>query len=119
MVLSIFYSHPEKLKLLEYELHWESYKDKRDKEEFNKRIKVLVETREDSIYVKYNSANKRFLTPEETFKPGGDLRVTAELEFRYARSLFKMFTPAGMPSIDTTLSVFQFQRDKIKKTGLR
>jgi AbiV family abortive infection protein len=111
-----FRRHAEKLKLLEYEFHWKSYKDKK---EFNRRINLLVSTREKSIYVDFDPGSGRFWSPEERFMLAGDIRETAKLDFKDALLLFKRLIPAGMPSIDTTLNVFQFQRDEIKKTGLR
>jgi AbiV family abortive infection protein len=111
-----FHSHSEKLKLLEYELHWNSYKDR---EEFNRRIKLLISSREDSIYVKFDRRIERFLTPEQLFRLGGDLKQTAELDFRYALKLFQLFIPAGMPSVDTMLKVFRLQRDELERERLK
>lgn len=111
-----FHSHSEKLKLLEYELHGNSYKDR---EEFNRRIELLISSREDSIYVKFDRRIERFITPEELFRLGGDLKQTAELDFRYVLRLFQLFIPVGMPSVEIMLNVFRLQRDELKRNKLK
>ncbi len=104
----VFYNHKEKLKLLEWLLHWQSYEDKN---EFDRRIDLLHKTREKSIYVDFDSKSNVFLTPYEIFSSQVNIEEIAKIELNYARKVFYLITSmVGPPTPDTILKVYQFQR---------
>lgn len=111
--------HETKQQVLLLEFHPNSFQGLA---EFDKLIEIILSNRNDSIYVKFDRPNKRFLSPEETFSFGGDLKTTAELEYRYAMAIFKLFTLAGMPTVDSIEKVFIMQNEieaRKKKKALR
>jgi AbiV family abortive infection protein len=86
-----FNDHREKLRIIEYEFHWESY---RDREEFNRRISVLRNSREKVLYVDFDRANKKFSSPDQHLADPGTMAV---LDHQYVLKIYELFTVAGMP----------------------
>lgn len=103
-----FYNHKEKVRIIEHEFSSDAVEKVL---EFNSRVSLQLVFREDSIYVKYDSRKKTFLSPEETIELAGDLKDTAELELRYASALFDVVAPTGLITIDQIERVFEFERD--------
>ena len=104
-----FSSHKEKLRLLEYELSWEKYMDKN---EFHRRIKVLIETREKSIYVHFDRENKRFLAPNEIYDRIPTAKETAELELTYTSYLLFLLAPVGTPTPKLMLAQYKLYQEE-------
>lgn len=107
-----FHDHKEKIRLLELEFHWPSYQDRN---EFHRRVKILLSQREESIYVQFNSKVKVFLRPEDFFRSKNDIKRYVRNEFQYAKSLYRIFTMAGEPRPDFILRVYEHQRNNKKK----
>jgi AbiV family abortive infection protein len=109
-----FHSHKEKLRLLEYQVHWNSYQDK---EEFHRRVNLLMTCREESIYVQFDCKNNKFLTPEEIYGIRADVKDFAIINFKYVLGLFKFFIFAGgMPKPEIKLKAYKLYR-KSEKIG--
>lgn len=105
---SAFRNHSEKQKVILWEFHRDN---SRVCAEFNNVVKMMLSTRNDSIYVKFDPKVKRFLSPEESLKFAGELQTVAELERKYAMAIFELFTISGMPTADIIEKVFIMQHD--------
>lgn len=96
------HNHREKLRVLEYVLHWEGY---RDKDEFNRRITLLIQQREDSLYVGFDKNSKKFLPAGSRFKSVKDY---AEIEHKYIRGLLRLFTPMDiLPTPEIMIGIYR------------
>ncbi len=58
---SAFRDHREKLRIIEYEIHWPKYQDTQT---FHDRVTVLRELREDAVYVQFDASSTTFRSPE-------------------------------------------------------
>jgi len=103
----VFPRHKEKLRLLNYSFHWKS---EHDIEEFHKRIDYLIDKRQESIYVDFDPKDEKFISPEEVFSKGIDIKSCARIEQKYVLLLFKMFIIAGMPSTEMKLKEYELYR---------
>ena len=78
------FDHKEKLRVLEYQLHWESYEDK---DKFHEIIGNLMRTREHTIYVGFNEYDGTFNMPGEFFD---DLPETSRIELTYSQKIHQL-----------------------------
>jgi len=102
-----FPKHKEKIRLLNYSFHWKS---NHDKEEFGKKVNYLMSKRLESIYVDFDTKDEKFLSPEEVFSTGIDIKDCAIIEQKYALVLFNMFIIAGMPTPEIKLKAYKLYR---------
>jgi AbiV family abortive infection protein len=112
-----FYDHREKIRILEYEFHWSSYEDKA---EFERRVNLAREQRENATYVNFDYKQKRFILPEESLGGASEVERLARNELRYVYNLFKIFYIGGKPTLNiekTALkSIWNEQKKNPRKT---
>ncbi len=95
-----FDDHREKLRIIEYEFHWDGYQDKN---EFNRRVSFLRTAREKSIYVDFDRSQNVFSSPEGYFDDAAKLAI---LDHEYVIKIYAMFTLSGMPTVQTMENVY-------------
>lgn len=97
--------HKEKLRVLEFHLHWEDYKDKN---KFNEIITSLRNSREQCIYVGLN--NCHFDYPGELFD---DIQTTSNIELAYSKKIHSMVFISeyqlGKSSIEDIVAAFNIE----------
>ena len=76
--------HKEKLRVLEYSVHWDDYKDQ---EIFSKIISDLMRTREETLYVGFDKQAGSFKYPDEYFESPEE---TSKIELEYSNKLHKL-----------------------------
>ena len=101
-----FNDHREKLRVLEYELHWNSYQDKN---EFNRRVALPQKQREDALYVGLDSESNTFLEPGSLL---GNHEEFATVQHQYVVSVLGLFMAAGLPTPKLMLSVYRNRRKR-------
>ncbi len=90
-----FSDHREKLRILEYEFHWKGYKAK---DEFHRRVNLLRQQREDTLYVGLDANANQF---QKAGTLVGEEKDFAEVEYRYVLRLMKFFlSTGGLPTPD-------------------
>lgn len=101
--------HREKLRILEYELHWGGYQDK---DEFNRRVSLLRRQREDTLYVGFNHEQRTFIAPGSVL---GDAEEFATVQHRYVIGVLQLFVVAGLPTPEVQLSVYKRSRKRMSE----
>ena len=84
--------HREKLRTIEYLVHWDGYKDK---DEFHARIRTLLKSREWLWYVDFDPQARAFRSPVMRHNTDTEAGNAASLELRYANLLFRVTTVAS------------------------
>lgn len=103
-----FSDHREKIRVIEYEIHWPTYEDK---QEFDARVTEMLNTREESLYVNFDTKLNKFISPEEFFP---DAQKTAHLEHKYALGLYKISFPVGRQTEQEILQTLEFTAEDAK-----
>jgi AbiV family abortive infection protein len=104
-----FRDHREKLRVLQYEFHWSNYQDKA---EFDRRINLFKNRREDSLYVSLDPGTNEF---QKAGAQIGDYDNFAELLHQYLLGVIVLFCPAGLPTPVDMEHVYIAQRKKFMK----
>ena len=95
--------HREKLRIVEYLVHWDSYQDK---DEFRTRITTLLKSREWLWYVDFDPQARAFRSPVMRHNTEAEAENATSLELRYANILFGLTTVASEGgSIDGILRI--------------
>lgn len=90
-----FTDHREKLRVIEYEVHWPAYQDTGT---FHDRVTALRNLREDAVYVQFDAAKLTFQDPQEALTAYGGAEVEARRQSGYLGLLMLCFFPVGRPS---------------------
>ena len=107
-----FESHKEKLRAVEYEIHWASYQDK---EEFHRRINILQNQREHCLYVHFDAQANKFFRPSELIPDAENLVMS---QYKYALGLYQLFFPVGSQPMDEIIfALKETEENHRKKTG--
>lgn len=108
-----FSDHGEKVRTLEYEIHWPSYEEKEGaKDEFHHRVKTLLEQRENSLYVQFDASKEQFVEPDAFFP---DVETFAKNELGYVHSLCKIVLNPWPMSIDDIETALNFSKAGYEK----
>ena len=99
-----FTDHREKLRVIEYELHWPAYQDR---QQFHDRVTVLRNLREDVMYVQFDTSTKSFHDPEEVLEKYGGAEAEARRQITYLHHLIALFFPMGRLSVEDLLGGFR------------
>ena len=100
-----FESHKEKVRTLEYEIHWPGYEDKEGaRDEFRRRVTLLLEQRENCLYVQFDSDKRQFVEPDALFPKAEAFAVN---ELGYVHNLCSMVLnpwPTSIKDIEMALN---------------
>ena len=103
-----FDDHKEKVRTLEYEIHWPGYEDKEGaRDEFHRRVTLLLEQRENCLYVQFDTDKKQFVEPDTLFP---NAEAFAMNELRYVHNLCKIILNPWPTSIDNIEMALNFSK---------